>query len=653
MTIIIPIDNFLSTLFSISKNDREGLINKIKEFYKIGTVEPNIIDEGEFLKIELDFNNVGIEEKKYNQLIALCENGKFDNALILAKDLTNKYPTISEYHRLLGQIYSELEEQDEAINSLIDSLKWNPKNEWALLMMGNIFAKNKNDIESALIYYNQILTQSPTNSLTLNNIGAVLMQTGKKEEALDYLDKALEIDPNFPNTHLAIGLLKEEHKEYLEAFNLAIRAVSLCNKKDEVYTNSLRLAIESAQVLNDEFDNPGLINEFISELTYKGEKKVQIISDESINTAAKIEFAEIYNRDFHLVKFKPNYESVTHLVLHELMHLELVIEARSVEENQLFTINDSCKSKFHHSLIKFSKGLENNGIPAESVSKFIDSLFDGINNQVFNTPIDLFIEDRIYNRFEEIRPIQFLSLVRFVKDGIQATTGKKIIENIPKNIISISKVYNLVNALHLKTLYSIDLISEFKATKLELRQAIKFYDEFLEYRNDKSEAEEYELIQHWGEDLKFDSYFNLIPELEHKKKSIDDVIDSINKDPYGLNEENTDNDRKMKQFLDEHSKDDINNAVVMYMIDALNYFKPHSNEDIKKMAFEFATVGMSGIDPNKKGYSIPSIKDSSFSGYKTLAYYYVSWALAIPEMLKSLQMPFDEEYELAKKMIKL
>nr|WP_316931198.1 hypothetical protein [Lunatimonas lonarensis] len=33
--------------------------------------------------------------------------------------------------------------------------------------------------------------------------------------------------------------------------------------------------------------------------------------------------------------------------------------------------------------------------------------------------------------------------------------------------------------------------------------------------------------------------------------------------------------------------------------------------------------------------------------YKLLAYYYVSWALAIPEMLKELQMPFEREYELA------
>lgn len=653
MTIIIPFDNFSNTLFSNLNNDKPQLIKKLKEFYKVGSVVPTINDEGDYLIIELDFHKVEIEEKKHNQLLSFCENEKFENALILAKELVSEYPTESEYYRLLGQIHSELGDQEEAINNLIDALKWNTKNEWALLMMGNIFVKVKNDTETALIYYNQILEHTSNNYIALNNIGAVLMQIGKSNEASNYFQKAIEINPNYPNTYLALGLLKEKALEYLEAFNLAVKTISFCTKKDEVYNNAFRLAIETAKSYSLEFNADEIINKFVSELAYKSEREIKIVSDESINTAAKIEFAEVYNKDFHLVKYKPNYESVTHLILHELEHLELVLEARSVEENFLFTTNDSNKSKFHYSLNKFSKNLEKKGIPDSNIKDFIDSLFNGINNQVFNTPIDLFIEDRIFNNFNEIKPIQFLSLLRFVKEGIEATTRKDIIENFPKNIISISKIYNLVNAFHFKTLFSIDLINDFKSTSFELKQAKKFYDEYLEYRSDKKEGEEYELIQHWGEDVKFDSFFNLIPELEHKKKTIDNVIDEINKDPFGLDEKMSSNDRKMKQFLEEHSNEDINNALVMYMIDALNYFNNYSNEEIKKIAFEIATVGMAGIDPNKKGYSIPSIKNSSFSGYKILAYYYTSWAIAIPEMLKSLQMPFDKEYELAQTMIKL
>ncbi|AOW11405.1 hypothetical protein EM308_14060 [Flavobacterium gilvum] len=60
--------------------------------------------------------------------------------------------------------------------------------------------------------------------------------------------------------------------------------------------------------------------------------------------------------------------------------------------------------------------------------------------------------------------------------------------------------------------------------------------------------------------------------------------------------------------------------------------------------------GTQGYDPNIKDYKLSSIANKSFSGYQILAYYYVSWAIAIPEMLSQLQLPFDKEYKLASTM---
>jgi tetratricopeptide (TPR) repeat protein len=53
----------------------------------------------------------------------------------------------------MGQILSDEGDQEEAINCLIDALRWDSKNAWALVMMGNIFAKYKNDIPTAMKYY--------------------------------------------------------------------------------------------------------------------------------------------------------------------------------------------------------------------------------------------------------------------------------------------------------------------------------------------------------------------------------------------------------------------------------------------------------------------------------------------------------------------
>ena len=91
-------------------------------------------------------------------------------------------------------------------------------------------------------------------------------------------------------------------------------------------------------------------------------------------------------------------------------------------------------------------------------------------------------------------------------------------------------------------------------------------------------------------------------------------------------------------------------AVVMFMVDALQYFETIPKEKIKEIAVEIAMQGTQGFSPAKKDYNIPSIPGKWFSGYHILAYYYVSWALAMPDKVTELQLPFDKEFELAKQM---
>lgn len=347
--------------------------------------------------------------------------------------------------------------------------------------------------------------------------------------------------------------------------------------------------------------------------------------------------------------YKPKHPGVDHLILHELTHLELAHEAREQGKQQMFTSNESNKSAFMMKYKKEAQKLKKQGIPEAKVNNLMQMFFDGVNGQIFNTPIDLFIEDRIYSRFSKLRPLQLMSLFTIIKQGIEANTRPDIIKITPSDVLSTSITYNLVSAMHFRNLFGVDLIAEHNPKKSEVEKAAELYEEFQEYRQDKEPGEEYNLVQFWAEDLKVDRYFELIEE-KKQNKTAESVLDDIENDPYGLDDDDPSKERKMKQFMESHGDKDTNMAVAMYMVGALDYFADMPQEEIKKIAMEIATVGMSGIDPKKDGYNIPSIKDSSFSGYKTLAYYYVSWAIAIPEMLSQLGMPFDKEYELARQM---
>lgn len=653
MKIIHKIEDFVFELFPNAKENEEKLQEEIKRYYTYGAYEPTVVINDGWIEITIDAERIEKDERKFQQLISLCENGQLDKAKVLAADLIEGAPNISEYHRILGQVQSDLGDQDEAINSLIDALRWNPKNEYALLMMGNIFARHKNDIDTAMKYYDQVLKIKPDDNIALNNIGANLMQMGNEEEAVKYFQKAIDVNPDYPNTRHALAMLAESRKDYKEAFESALSAIEKNPKKDPLYGESFKLAVSSAEKLCNEIDGQSIVQQFVESLQSKTGKEIKIEEDASIPTAAKIEIAENYNRDYHFVKYKPNYPNVEHLIVHELTHLELAEEAREVNKNELFVSNDSYKSSFIKAHEKDIQKMKKKGFTEESIAKVFSSLFEGLNRQAFNTPIDLFIEDRIYNRYEDLRPFQFLSMLQMLKEGIDANTREEIRKNTPEDILSNSIVYNLVNAIHFKNLYKIDLIADHKPTSSELRRAQKFYTEFEKYRFKKEPGEEYDLVQFWGEDLHIDRYFELVAESEYRKTTAESVLDDIEQNPMKIGEDDPSKERKMKMFLEEHSDADTNMAVAMYMVDSLNYFDNMPQTEIKKIAFEIATLGMNGIHPQKDGYHIPSIKGSSFSGYKTLAYYYVSFALTIPEMLKELQLPFDNEYELAKQMHKM
>jgi tetratricopeptide (TPR) repeat protein len=178
------------------------------------------------VKIEIDARTIISQEVDYKKTVALCEKGKYSEAKIILKKLIEKNPTNSEYHRIMGQILSDEGDQEEAINCLIDALRWDPKNGWALLMTGNIFAKFKDDIPTAMKYYDQALLANPKDNITINNIGANLMQQGKLEEAKKYFWEAIKIDDQYPNTHFALRVIAEMENDLHSAFLAPFRQLS-------------------------------------------------------------------------------------------------------------------------------------------------------------------------------------------------------------------------------------------------------------------------------------------------------------------------------------------------------------------------------------------------------------------------------------------
>lgn len=225
---------------------------------------------------------------------------------------------------------------------------------------------------------------------------------------------------------------------------------------------------------------------------------------------------------------------------------------------------------------------------------------------------------------------------------------------------------NIVTSMHFEHLFGLRFYQEYKPTRAQFDQAKDFYDEFLAY-DDYKPGEEYELVEYFMDSLHAERFMSILPLSDY----FDDSFDRMEKTkamrdaalgedaPVGGNSFDglTEEQKKNQDDFYAQNKDGEDPMktmmMSMYMLGALEYFDGMDKMEIKKIAFEIAMIGTTGISPDKKsGYKVPSIPEKDFGGYQLLAYYYVSWALAIPEMLASLGLPFDTAWATAQEMWK-
>ena len=655
MHIIHQINDFLFELFPKAKaagNNIDALKQEVEEFYTLGPFKPTISIIHGIIDITIEGDLIEQHTSRFHTVLALNDAHRFDEAKRQITQLINEAPHISEYHRILGQILSEQGEQDEAINSLIDALRWDPKNEWALIMTGNIMIRYQHDFEAAMKYFECALQHKPDDYVVLTLIGITLIRNGSSEKARKYLDKAFLLNPAYPNMHYGFALLAEAEHNFKEAFEMAVVALFKNPNKDLLYQQSLQMATMAAREIIDVEVGGDIINGFAEKIEAECGKEIVVESDSALDAATMIEFAENHDRSYHLIKYNPEYPAVHHLIMHELTHLLFTTQARRAGKNKLFISDDENKRRFLLSLAKDSKMMSKKGYDVEAIREYYTQLFMGLNNQIYNTPIDLFIEDYLFQNYPDLMPYQFISLLGLLEEGILATTDSQVLTIAPSVILSKSKTFNLVNALHFLKRYGVNLIDEYKPSKTEREGAEGFYREYEEYRAKHMPGDEYELLQTWAEDMNLQNYFSLIEEADFRAHS--DLVERLCADAHvdmPAGEVASPADAKMQTCTDVNQGKDINMAVTRFMVEALRYFKNLSDEKIKDIAMAIALLAEDGINPDAGGYSVPLIAGKVFTGYHVLAYYYVSWAKAFPEHVQQLQLPFDKEYDFAKEMV--
>lgn len=653
MKIVFINDENLHLIFPESKKyggDQNILLDEIKNYFTFGPYTPKVSLSDNLITIDIDTPTIYRHENEYQKVVSLCTKGKYGLAKPILNRLIKENPSVSEYHRIFGQIYSDEGNQDAAIDSLTDALRWDPKNSYALLMMGNIFAKFKNDIPTAKKYYDLSLAYDPQNNIALNNIGANFLQLGQLEEGRRYLEIAYDVNPNYPNTSYGLAFYYQIIKNYNLGFSWAMKGLKSCDINNPIKKQLTEIIFSIAREHLNNFDTSSLVDTYIDHLHEKSKKKIIKQIDNSISTAAKIEFAENHARDHHIIRYQEKYPTSNHLIMHELVHLDFVLQAREFNaSNKLFVMKNEHRVKFLKDHENHLKKLKQLGLSDEAITNFYKSLFDGISQQIYMAPIDLFIEEYLFNNYSELRPIQFLSMEILTREGIKAVTSehKKF---VPNDILDASTILNIVSALHLNFLYGVNYISLFVATQRQIKLANQFFNEFQIKKKDKNPGEEYEFVKKWGKELNLSEYFELVDEKNYNNDYLKNKLAEISNDPFSLSSPHPED--ALKEPLNFSKEPAGQLAVTMYCLDALQYFQDKSFEQIKEVGVEIALLGTQGLDPynSNKKLHLASIPNKEFTGLHLLAFMYVAWQTIDPTA--NLDLEFKNEYELAKQMFK-
>lgn len=157
------------------------------------------------------------------RIAELNEQGKYDEAIALARTIAGQNPQDAEAYIWWGiaQVKSGL--RDEALPQFVKAVELNPRNPESYIYWGLILSMMGKH-EEAIQKFETAVKLDPNNSNTHAYWGASLGQIGKPEESLSRLEKALALDKSNAIAYSALMDVFYNNGQYEKAWEIVFRA---------------------------------------------------------------------------------------------------------------------------------------------------------------------------------------------------------------------------------------------------------------------------------------------------------------------------------------------------------------------------------------------------------------------------------------------
>lgn len=647
MEIIHPIrDN----VFGIT--DEEELRRKLEEHYSLNGVRPKVNFYGEWVHVFIDDALLVQVTKLLDSAQEMVKRGDYRKAKTVFEQVIARCPYHSDAYRQLAQIKMMTNDLDGATNDLIDSLRNNPRNLGALVAMGNIFYRKK-DFDTAEKYYRKALEFYPDNVVALNNLASICFRRGNCAEATAMFRQCIAADPGYANSYLGLGTALGELNDPLGCFNALLEGSLKGDERPENpgVLRQIRLKlVETAEAFSRQ-DGMSLVRRAIAAATEQDGREVRMTAAGRLDGCmARLEYAPHHFSDVHNIRYAEGKAHWQHAVMHELMHLRMYQNA-TVAGTGMVTVNQeddllTFRGRLHSEFARIEKA-----IGAREADALARQMLGGLALLIMNTPLDMFVEKLMFDLYPEFRPWQLAALLAQEDANIQNIRVSQKEKLLPQQVVNSTRLLELVASTNLKALFGIDTRQEYKSPRNEQQNAQELYSLYTECRENYHDGDEYGLVPQYAIAVGWPELIHLASEKSYIAAH-DGTLDRL-----GGGSENSmseeDIEKENEKFVKSNSRDvssPAGMAMTMYMVGALQHFKDKPHVYIHNAAVEIASVGASGISPDRRdGYYIKTL-DREFGGNELLAYFYVSWALAMPDYLDKVGLPFAKNYEMARQL---
>jgi tetratricopeptide (TPR) repeat protein len=617
----------------ISEQDAIELIKKSYGFLS-SAIDVSIQNGMAFIKLqEQRAEKISDALKFFQKGVRNAQHGSYDKAIKNFEKVIAIMPQHIDARRNLAMAHLEEGHIPKAKELLHECIKIDPTNVWSFVLLGNIATKHDRAFEVAAFYYEKGLTINPDDNLLLNNFAALRMDMGNIDQARALFEKALKIDSSYPNTYFGLALLHRVTNSPEKALKILDQLFMQTSSTDirsaPVYKNARDLYLEISTVLAHK-ESGAIMNGIMARKMALEATTGYSISIEMDNTleyiSAVSQMAWKHNRDEHRIRYRMRSEAMTpHLVAHELEHIVLEHEARQLARNRFFATTAKTREYAIQSVADSIAKLQRQGYSEESISSTILKLTHGLNNQIFNCPLDMVVEQNIYNKYPDLRHSQFASLRQMHLEALQTVTNKEIKKLTPPFIFRASVTLNCAYAFFIDHLYQgvTDYAEAYRKSD-NFSHGKNLFDIWKKRMENFTPGDEYEMVDEYANILKLRPWYYWQTDPVHLNKG----------------QESDKSTLSVPLITDKPE-------AYTFCLDALRRFDGKSRDEIFNVISEISILGMNGIDHTTAGktYALKAYPNETFLGLHLLCLMYVGFKLYDPAV--NCGLDFAEAYKMA------